>query len=53
MGARCAPRSSPAIGVGSGDRIADTMKLVGKRGRLVVTNIHPMFETDGEPRLPT
>jgi NDMA-dependent alcohol dehydrogenase len=34
------------VGVGSGADIADTMRLVAKRGRLVVTNIHPMFETD-------
>ncbi|HEX7131004.1 MAG TPA: NDMA-dependent alcohol dehydrogenase [Iamia sp.] len=34
------------VGVGSGADIAPTMQLVSKRGRLVVTNIHPMFEMD-------
>jgi NDMA-dependent alcohol dehydrogenase len=34
------------VGVGSGSEIAATMRLVAKRGRLVVTNIHPMLETE-------
>ena len=34
------------VGVGSGAEVAATMRLVAKRGRLVVTNIHPMHETE-------
>ncbi len=34
------------VGVGSGADVASQMQLVAKRGRLVVTNIHPMLETD-------
>ena len=34
------------VGVGDGQQLAATMTLVAKRGRLVVTNIHPMMETD-------
>ncbi|HMJ79151.1 MAG TPA: NDMA-dependent alcohol dehydrogenase [Iamia sp.] len=34
------------VGVGSGAEVAATMALVAKRGRLVVTNIHPMLETE-------
>ncbi|MGH3321040.1 MAG: NDMA-dependent alcohol dehydrogenase [Streptosporangiaceae bacterium] len=34
------------MGVGRGDVMADVMALVGKRGRAVVTNIHPAAEVD-------
>ena len=34
------------VGVGAGSEIAAQMRLVAKRGRLVVTNIHPMLETE-------
>jgi S-(hydroxymethyl)glutathione dehydrogenase/alcohol dehydrogenase len=32
------------MGVGSGELMADVMRLVAKRGRVVVTNIHPRTE---------
>ncbi|HEU5150841.1 MAG TPA: NDMA-dependent alcohol dehydrogenase [Iamia sp.] len=34
------------VGVGSGADLANQMRLVAKRGRMVVTNIHPILETD-------
>ncbi|MBO0682100.1 MAG: NDMA-dependent alcohol dehydrogenase [Candidatus Dormibacteraeota bacterium] len=34
------------MGVGRGDLMADVMRLVAKRGRVVVTNIHPAGETE-------
>jgi NDMA-dependent alcohol dehydrogenase len=34
-----------AMGVGDGDQIGVSLGLVGKRGRVVVTNIHPASET--------
>ena len=34
------------MGVGSGALMASILALTAKRGRVVVTNIHPMFETD-------
>ncbi len=34
-----------AMGVGDGALMADVMALAAKRGRVVVTNIHPMLET--------
>ncbi|MCV7101366.1 aldehyde dehydrogenase family protein [Mycobacterium palustre] len=34
-----------SIGVGRGDLMASIMGIVGKRGRCVVTNIHPIHET--------
>jgi NDMA-dependent alcohol dehydrogenase len=34
------------LGVGSGEIMAGAMALLAKRGRAVVTNIHPAFETD-------
>jgi S-(hydroxymethyl)glutathione dehydrogenase/alcohol dehydrogenase len=33
------------MGVGAGDQIGASLGLVGKRGRVVVTNIHPAAET--------
>jgi NDMA-dependent alcohol dehydrogenase len=33
------------MGVGDGDQIGDSLNLVGKRGRVVITNIHPAAET--------
>jgi S-(hydroxymethyl)glutathione dehydrogenase/alcohol dehydrogenase len=33
------------MGVGDGDQIGASLGLVGKRGRVVVTNIHPAAET--------
>jgi S-(hydroxymethyl)glutathione dehydrogenase/alcohol dehydrogenase len=33
------------MGVGDGDQIGASLSLVGKRGRVVVTNIHPAAET--------
>ncbi|HEY0937068.1 MAG TPA: NDMA-dependent alcohol dehydrogenase [Trebonia sp.] len=33
------------MGVGAGDQIGASLALVGKRGRVVVTNIHPASET--------
>ena len=33
------------MGVGDGDQIGASLGLVGKRGRVVVTNIHPASET--------
>ena len=33
------------VGVGDGDQIAPIMMLTAKRGRVVVTNIHPVSET--------
>jgi S-(hydroxymethyl)glutathione dehydrogenase/alcohol dehydrogenase len=33
------------MGVGAGDQIGASLNLVGKRGRVVVTNIHPAAET--------
>jgi NDMA-dependent alcohol dehydrogenase len=33
------------MGVGEGDQIGASLGLVGKRGRVVVTNIHPATET--------
>lgn len=35
-----------AIGVGRGNLMASIMSLLGKRGRCVVTNMHPMSETN-------
>lgn len=35
-----------AAGVGSGGIMAGAMALLAKRGRAVVTNLHPAFETD-------
>jgi S-(hydroxymethyl)glutathione dehydrogenase/alcohol dehydrogenase len=35
-----------AIGVGQGRLMAPIMALTAKRGRVVVTNMHPMTETD-------
>jgi NDMA-dependent alcohol dehydrogenase len=35
-----------AMGVGSGALMASILALTAKRGRVVVTNIHPMTETD-------
>lgn len=35
-----------AMGVGQGSMMASIMALAAKRGRVVVTNIHPMTETD-------
>jgi S-(hydroxymethyl)glutathione dehydrogenase/alcohol dehydrogenase len=35
-----------AMGVGRGDLMASIMMLCAKRGRVVVTNIHPMAEMD-------
>jgi S-(hydroxymethyl)glutathione dehydrogenase/alcohol dehydrogenase len=35
-----------AMGVGSGALMASILALTAKRGRVVVTNIHPMSETD-------
>lgn len=32
------------MGLGSGDMMADIMAITAKRGRVVVTNIHPMLE---------
>ena len=32
------------MGVGDGQQLADALALVGKRGRVVVTNIHPAME---------
>ncbi|MGK2928722.1 MAG: NDMA-dependent alcohol dehydrogenase [Acidimicrobiales bacterium] len=34
-----------AMGVGDGDTMNEVMALAGKRGRVVITNIHPMLET--------
>lgn len=34
-----------AMGVGDGDLMAQVMAITAKRGRVVVTNIHPAFET--------
>ncbi len=34
-----------AMGVGQGDLMAAILRLVAKRGRVVVTNIHPMSES--------
>ncbi len=34
------------MGVGRGELIAPVMALVGKRGRVVVTNMHPVKESD-------
>jgi S-(hydroxymethyl)glutathione dehydrogenase/alcohol dehydrogenase len=34
------------MGVGDGHLIEPIMQLVAKRGRVVVTNIHPMAETE-------
>jgi NDMA-dependent alcohol dehydrogenase len=33
------------VGVGSGEQIGASLGLVGKRGRVVVTNLHPAAET--------
>ena len=33
------------MGVGDGDQIGASLALVGKRGRVVVTNLHPAAET--------
>jgi S-(hydroxymethyl)glutathione dehydrogenase/alcohol dehydrogenase len=33
------------MGVGSGDQIGASLAMVGKRGRVVVTNLHPATET--------
>ena len=35
-----------AMGVGQGSMMASILGLTAKRGRVVVTNIHPMAETD-------
>ncbi len=35
------------MGVGDGNLIGQAMALTAKRGRVVVTNIHPAFETSG------
>ncbi|HEX4245045.1 MAG TPA: zinc-binding dehydrogenase, partial [Acidimicrobiales bacterium] len=35
-----------AMGVGRGDQLHQAMALAAKRGRVVVTNIHPAFELD-------
>jgi len=35
-----------AMGVGRGSMMADIMAITAKRGRVVVTNIHPIFEMD-------
>ena len=35
-----------AMGVGSGEMMASIMALAAKRGKVVVTNIHPLFETN-------
>ena len=35
-----------AMGVGRGSLMASIMRLCAKRGRVVVTNIHPMAEMD-------
>ncbi|MGV9797371.1 aldehyde dehydrogenase family protein [Mycobacterium sp. NPDC003449] len=34
-----------SIGIGRGDLMASVMALLGKRGRCVITNMHPMSET--------
>ncbi|QSE87439.1 NDMA-dependent alcohol dehydrogenase (plasmid) [Rhodococcus pseudokoreensis] len=34
-----------AMGVGSGDQIGMSLAMAGKRGRVVVTNLHPVTET--------
>lgn len=43
---RMADKVICAMGVGQGALMAPIMALVAKRGRVVVTNIHPMFELD-------
>ncbi len=40
------------MGVGEGDQIGASLGLVGKRGRVVVTNIHPAAETQGDDERP-
>jgi Zn-dependent alcohol dehydrogenase len=35
-----------AMGVGSGEMMASIMALAAKRGKVVVTNIHPLHETN-------
>jgi NDMA-dependent alcohol dehydrogenase len=35
-----------AMGVGRGELIADILSITAKRGRVVVTNIHPALETE-------
>ena len=35
-----------AMGVGSGAMMGSILSLAAKRGRVVVTNIHPMAEMD-------
>jgi len=36
------------MGVGSGDLMADALALAAKRGRVVVTNIHPALQLDAK-----
>ena len=43
---RMADKIICAMGVGRGDLMPGIMQLCAKRGTVVVTNIHPMFETD-------
>lgn len=43
---RMADKVICAMGVGVGSLMASIMALAAKRGRVVVTNIHPMFELD-------
>ena len=40
------------MGVGDGDRSGRASALVGKRGRVVVTNLHPAAETTGDDERP-
>jgi NDMA-dependent alcohol dehydrogenase len=49
-GRMCAKAIS-CVGVGSGALVADTMALVGKNGRVVVTNMHPRHEIDVKLRM--
>ena len=43
---KCADKVICAMGVGDGRMMESIMQLVAKRGRVVVTNIHPMAETE-------
>ena len=45
---RMADKIICAMGVGHGSMMASIMALCAKRGTVVVTNIHPMFEMDAQ-----